>query len=208
MKSKNYDEFVGKFKPKLTTDDCYTPENVKDIIAEYVENHYNIPRDKHFDPFRPGGDYENEDYTGKTVVGNPPFSIITPIVRFYMQHGIPFFIYAPTLTILAISPEQPTARIISGCNIVYDNGAKVNTSFITNLEPNCVRSDPELYNAITINKAKAKRTYQDNVFNASYFCKASKRGENVKFSDFEVIRESTDKETGEDFRIYGYAIKV
>ena len=24
MKSKNYDEFVEKFKPKKTTDDCYT----------------------------------------------------------------------------------------------------------------------------------------------------------------------------------------
>lgn len=25
MKSKNYEEFVDKFKPKKTTDDCYTP---------------------------------------------------------------------------------------------------------------------------------------------------------------------------------------
>ena len=25
MKSKTYEEFVEKFKPKLTTDDCYTP---------------------------------------------------------------------------------------------------------------------------------------------------------------------------------------
>ncbi len=24
-KSKSYDEFVEKFKPKLTTDDCYSP---------------------------------------------------------------------------------------------------------------------------------------------------------------------------------------
>lgn len=28
MKSKTYDEFVEKFKPKLTTDDCYTPPMV------------------------------------------------------------------------------------------------------------------------------------------------------------------------------------
>lgn len=209
MKNETYEEFVEKFKPKLTTDDCYTPQNVKDIIAEYVENHYNISRDKHIDPFYPGGDYENEDYTGLTVVGNPPFSIITPIVRFYMKHNIPFFIYAPTLTILAIAPEQPTARIISDCEITYHNGAKVNTSFITNLEPKCVRSDPELNQKITPKKkTRAKRTYPDNVLNFSYFCKASNRGENVKFTEFEVLKETVDKETGEKFKIYGNAIKV
>lgn len=27
-KSKNYEEFVEKFKPKKTTDDCYTPDYI------------------------------------------------------------------------------------------------------------------------------------------------------------------------------------
>ena len=31
-KSKTYEEFVDKFKPKLTTDDCYTPPPVYDAI--------------------------------------------------------------------------------------------------------------------------------------------------------------------------------
>lgn len=31
-----YDKFLEKFKPKLTTDDCYTPTGVMDIIFEYV----------------------------------------------------------------------------------------------------------------------------------------------------------------------------
>ena len=26
MKNKTYEEFVDKFKPKKTTDDCYTPD--------------------------------------------------------------------------------------------------------------------------------------------------------------------------------------
>lgn len=209
MKSKNYEEFVEKFKPKLTTDDCYTPENVKETVAEYVENHYNIPRNEHFDPFRPGGDYENEDYTGKTVVGNPPFSIITPIVRFYMKHDIPFFIYAPTLTIMAIAPEQPTAKIISGCELIYENGANVRTSFITNLEPKCMRSDPELYNKIRKQtRAKSKRTPPDNVLTFNDFCKASVRGEELKITDFEFIRKAKDKVTGEEYKIYGGGIKV
>ena len=27
-RNENYEEFVDKFKTKLTTDDCYTPENI------------------------------------------------------------------------------------------------------------------------------------------------------------------------------------
>ena len=34
MKSHNYEEFVEKFKPKLTTDDCYTPPTIYDIVAD------------------------------------------------------------------------------------------------------------------------------------------------------------------------------
>ena len=32
MKSKTYEEFVEKFKPKLTTDDCYTPPLIYDTV--------------------------------------------------------------------------------------------------------------------------------------------------------------------------------
>ena len=30
--SEEYRAFMGKFKPKLTTDDCHTPENVYDVV--------------------------------------------------------------------------------------------------------------------------------------------------------------------------------
>lgn len=30
----DYDGFVNKFKPKLTTDDCYTPQYVYDVIRD------------------------------------------------------------------------------------------------------------------------------------------------------------------------------
>lgn len=33
VEAANYDAFTEKFKPKLTTDDCYTPEPVYDAIA-------------------------------------------------------------------------------------------------------------------------------------------------------------------------------
>lgn len=32
MKSETYEEFVEKFKPKKTTDDCYTPPEIYEVI--------------------------------------------------------------------------------------------------------------------------------------------------------------------------------
>lgn len=37
MKNENYEEFVNKFKPKLTTDDCYTPPKIYSVILEWVK---------------------------------------------------------------------------------------------------------------------------------------------------------------------------
>lgn len=34
--NKTYEELVESAKPKLTTDDCYTPENVYSVIRDYV----------------------------------------------------------------------------------------------------------------------------------------------------------------------------
>lgn len=62
MKSKTYEEFVEKFKPKKTTDDCYTPPVVYDAVAEWVASEYGVNRDNFVRPFYPGGDYENYDY--------------------------------------------------------------------------------------------------------------------------------------------------
>lgn len=36
MKSKTYQEFVDKFKPKLTTDDCYTPPLIYDTVRDWA----------------------------------------------------------------------------------------------------------------------------------------------------------------------------
>lgn len=33
-----YEEFVEKFKPKLTTDDCYTPAKVYDAVLSFVRD--------------------------------------------------------------------------------------------------------------------------------------------------------------------------
>ena len=84
-------------------------------------------------PFDPGGDYENYEYPeGAVVLDNPPFSILASICAFYLDRGIPFFLFAPSLT--AFSGRANNMRmnhIICDCQIVYENGAIVQTSFVT-----------------------------------------------------------------------------
>jgi hypothetical protein len=39
-----YQAFVDKFKPKKTTDDCHTPENVYNAVADWVQSEYGISK--------------------------------------------------------------------------------------------------------------------------------------------------------------------
>ena len=88
----DYEGFVDKFKPKKTTDDCYTPSIVYDAIADWVAAEYSVSRADFVRPFFPGYDYQAFDYTGKIVVGNPPFSILGQIVSYYDMMGVKFFL--------------------------------------------------------------------------------------------------------------------
>ena len=95
----DYDGFVDKFKAKKTTDDCYTPPNIYDVVADYVTRTYGVRREDMVRPFWPGGDYERFDYpAGCCVVDNPPFSIITPICRELNSRHVRFFVFCPYLT--------------------------------------------------------------------------------------------------------------
>ena len=149
MKGETYEEFVEKFKPKKTTDDCYTPPNIYEAVAGWVAEEYNLNRESFVRPFYPGGDYENFDYCGKVVVDNPPFSIMAKIIRFYIRNSIRFFLFAPTLTLFSGASSECTAIPI-GATITYENGAKVTTSFVTNLEPDNprIRIIPDLYQRV------------------------------------------------------------
>ena len=35
-KSNTYEEFVDKFKPKKTTDDCYTPDAIYEVVKDWA----------------------------------------------------------------------------------------------------------------------------------------------------------------------------
>ena len=167
-----YEQFVEKFKIKKTTDDCYTPDNVFSAIAQWVVDEYGIDEEKIVRPFWPGGDYENFEYPDDCVVlDNPPFSIISKIVRFYEKNGINYFLFCPTLTSFNIKAK---CTIIVGESIIYENGAKVNTSFVTNIDDSLVRTAPGLTEAVKAanagNEKKAtmpKYEYPANVLTAA-----------------------------------------
>ena len=131
----NYEEFVDKFKTKKTTDDCYTPpevyEKVLNFVGENIDlNKYSIER-----PFYPGKDYKIFDYKENSIViDNPPFSILSEIVQFFYKKNIKFFLFAPHLTMLNLGlKNKDITFVITGNEIVYENGAIVKTSFVTNL---------------------------------------------------------------------------
>lgn len=127
----DYDEFVEKFKLKKTTDDCYTPPAVYDCVLEWVKEKYDINGCEIVRPFYPGGDYENYDYPDNcVVVDNPPFSITSKICRFYCEHNIRFFLFTNGLT---LCNTRDVNWVKVAATITYENGAKVNTSFLTNM---------------------------------------------------------------------------
>ena len=133
--SSDYDQFTDKFKPKLTTDDCYTPADVYELVKDMVVEKFNLQGKKIERPFKPGGDYEEDmkRYDDNTVViDNPPFSIIAQIQRKYQDSGVKFFLFAPHLTLFSAMVDG-ISKIVTDATIVYANGASVNTSFVTNM---------------------------------------------------------------------------
>lgn len=128
----DYEGFVEKFEAKKTTDDCYTPPAVYNEVLAWVRENCDMEGARTLRPFYPGGDYEMEEYLpGDVVVDNPPFSIITKIVQWYQKKGIRFFLFGPHLTIFG--PGKYCTSIVANASITYENGAVVNTSFVSNM---------------------------------------------------------------------------
>lgn len=218
MKSKNYEEFVEKFKSKKTTDDCYTPPVVYDALAGYVAERYNLDRSTFCRPFYPGGDYENFDYNNKIVVDNPPFSILSKILQFYTDHNIKFFLFAPHLTVINSLSNKPGTIIATGIQVIYENGASVNTDFITNLEP-CdiyIKSDPELFavlfeavSQIKQTKTLPKYKYPANVVTTRDFSNFSKYGVQLEIPRSEVcVISKLDNQKEVQKTIFGSGLLV
>lgn len=185
----DYDGFVEKFKPKKTTDDCYTPPAVYDAILGWLRENVDIEGREIVRPFYPGGDFERFEYPeGCVVVDNPPFSIISKICRWYMAHKIDFFLFAPHLTLFSTRNIEWTC-IVTNAAIIYENGANVNTAFVSNLFGDIrVMTAPELRSRIVESCKSAKSQlpkyrYPDNVTSSALL------GKIAPYVDF-VVRSS------------------
>ena len=195
--NEEYNEFLDKFETPKTTDDCYTPDLVYDAVAKWVEKEYGVKREQFVRPFYPGGDYQGSAYPKDSiVVDNPPFSILSEILKFYTEKGIKFFLFAPAVTLFSSSSSSSCALGV-GVDVIYENKAKVPTSFLTNLEmEDRFRTAPTLYEAVqeAVDKIAeesrrnlAKNDFPDEVVTAMKLAYFSKYG-----IDFRVKREETE----------------
>lgn len=172
----DYDGFVEKFKPKLTTDDCYTPLQIYEIIKTWAVEKYGLQGRSILRPFKPGGDYEAEEYPeGCVVIDNPPFSILRKIKDFYIANHVDFVLFAPTLTLFS-STDNAVNYVQVNAPIRYHNGAIVNTSLVTNLGDNFIETAPDLRRRIVetqkkspikANTASKKYVYPEHVISSA-----------------------------------------
>lgn len=188
-----YDAFVEKFKRKKTTDDCYTPENVYNAVADWVAEEYRLDRACFVRPFWPDGDYQAFEYPPEcVVVDNPPFSIYTQILRWYQAHNVRFFLFAPALTLFGgKGGVDGVCYLTTAVDVTYANGANVRTSFATNLDRYKIRTAPDLWEAVdaanrTANPSRAfpKYAYPNYVISAAVVQKLARSG-----TDFRVLPE-------------------
>lgn len=201
-KSETYEEFVEKFQPKKTTDDCMTPPEVYDIIADWVAARYGVSKSYMVRPFWPGADYQSIDYSRIcVVVDNPPFSILGKILKYYNEHNIKYFLFAPML--VCFSHLDKCDAVLIKPAITYDNGAKVRTAFLTNL-PTDFKVEYSDYLSERLappSKALPKTTKPDNWWIASE-CISQKRS----ILKSEYISKRTKTPDGK--QIYGGAAET
>ena len=187
-----YQEFLKKFEAKKTTDDCYTPDNIYDAVRDWAAEKYEIGNAAIVRPFYPGGDYKREKYpSGCVVIDNPPFSIISEICEWYTSKKINFFLFAPTLTLLGIMRGSAN-YVACGCGVVYENGASVNTSFVTNMGGNKIVAAADLReilddenkkNLKKLHRELPKYSYPDEVLTATMLCYMAAHGVSLEISE-------------------------
>ena len=187
-----YQEFLKKFEAKKTTDDCYTPDNIYNAVRDWAAEKYEIGNAAIVRPFYPGGDYKSEKYpSGCVVIDNPPFSIISEICEWYTSKRINFFLFAPTLTLLGIMRGSAN-YVACGCGVVYENGASVNTSFVTNMGGNKIVAAADLReilddenkkNLKKLHRELPKYSYPDEVLTATMLCYMAAHGVSLEISE-------------------------
>ena len=174
-------------------DECYTPPAVYDAVLDYAVERYNL-QDKHIvRPFIPGGDYQKYVYDkNDVVVDNPPFSMTTKIVNWYIDHNIPFFLFINGLYGVSLSRGlhgKATVIVTNASVSFYNKGneKRIKLGFVTNLEPKNIvlRGDATLTNRLNglVKKKSFKRfRYPHNFLKNNDILSALQRNVELKFT--------------------------
>lgn len=200
-KGETYEEFVAKFKKEYpkTTDDCYTPREMWELVENYAIKELKVEKSKILRPFYPGGDFEKEDYSDAIVVDNPPFSIISKIVKFYLDRKIPFVLFAPGNTFCSLLKRYKVAVVCPIGDAIYENGAKIRTVLLTNLK------EPGIYSSPFRWPKKKKKEFDHMGAHYSAWFSSGNAGEEFfyPYDDLEFV----DRYDNGD-KIYGGGVKI
>lgn len=210
--SEEYDAFLAKFQPKLTTDDCYTPANVYTAVLNWVIDRYGLQGAEVLRPFFPGGDYQTAVYPdGCVVIDNPPFSILSEICAWYDEHRVRYFLFCPGMTTFSINAGQCN-YLPCGNSIMFDNGADIAISFLTNMGEYKIELAPDLYAAVAaadaINRQAARAelpvySYPDCVASVA-INKLTKYGQTLRIrAEDAVFVRALDAQKDQGKAIYG-----
>ena len=125
-KGETYEQFVEKFKPKKTTDDCYTPPLVYEAVKGWACREYGIDPARVVRPFWPGGDYERFEYPeGCAVIDNPPLGVKGQIAVVGVAEKGVFNARIATSAegghAAMPSLEDATAKLVSGLDALQKN---------------------------------------------------------------------------------------
>ena len=218
-KGETYEEFIEKFKPKKTTDDCYTPEPIYDALIGWLRGKTGRPlTDEVIRPFYPGGDYKNAKYPpGCCVVDNPPFSILAEIVRFYKDRDIPFLLFCDGKSAFD-KLTNGIQLVLTGVSITYGNGASVYSSFITNMltREEHILVDPKLNICLReANKRKEPKKITLNKYPDDFACFATlgafaRRDCHIAISEEEIESRHNHlyDEQGKKVSVFGGGFKL
>ena len=183
------------------------------MVKNWAVERYDLQGREIVRPFYPGGDYENAEYPeGCVVIDNPPFSILSKICNYYQEKRIEFFLFAQGKTLFSVGSGKHK-YVCCDVTITYENGASVNTGFVTNLHGAkiVVAADlGELVNrADAENRAEkivkhAKYEYPVEVATATRMADIARRGVSFEIAEGEVqFIRAMDEQRENGKSIYG-----
>lgn len=120
--------------------------------------------------------------------------MLASIVDFYNENKIKYFLFSPYLT--NFGSGHKCCHVIAPQTITYENGAKIPTAFVTNLDDRLIIGDVELFERLRkaekeTNKGAGRQlpkyTYPANVLTASDVGFMVKHGVNFELKKEEAI---------------------